>query len=322
MAGRLSFPTAGRYDTRFLLEGAVPVEGFDLDFLPVGPAPFPLFRDMITELSYDIGEQALSHYLIARDQSVPITAIPVFPSRFFPQFGITVNAAAGIEKPADLAGKRVGVISFGYNPAVWLRGILERYHGLDPRAVVWVEDADDPFFSPLRYPRPAGWRIERMAGLADGLFDGPRMRPLAALEDGRLDAFIAPGGGAPCTERTRPLFPDRPAYLREYCAAGGVFPINTVITLRQSTVRANPGLAAALFAAFAEARRRYHAQITAGRETDHMGIATADLVALGLFPDAYGLEPNRAALQRSIDDCLAQGVITRAVAPESLFEAV
>ena len=322
MAGRLTFPTAGRYDTRFLLEGAVPVAGFGLDFLPVGPAPFPLFRDMITTLSYDIGEQALSHYLIARDQGVPITAIPVFPSRFFPQFGITVNAAAGIDKPADLAGKRVGVISFGYNPAVWLRGILQRHHGLDPRSVVWVEDADDPFFSPLHYPRPAGWRIERMAGLADGLFDGPRMRPLAALEDGRLDAFIAPGGGAPCTERSRPLFPDRPAYVREYCAAGGVFPINTVITLRQTTVRANPGLPAALFAAFAEARRRYHAEIAAGREADHMGIATADLAALGLFPDAYGVEPNRAALQRAIDDCLAQGVITRVVTPESLFEAV
>jgi 4,5-dihydroxyphthalate decarboxylase len=101
-----------------------------------------------------------------------------------------------------------------------------------------------------------------------------------------------------------------------------VFPINTVITLRQSTVRANPELPAALFAAFVEARRRYHARIAAGRETDHMGVATADLGALGLFPDAYGLEPNRVAVQRMIDDCRAQGVITRAVAPDSLFEAV
>lgn len=322
MAGRLTFPTAGRYDTRFLLEGAVPVAGFELDFLPVGPAPWPLFRDMVTDLSYDIGEQALSHYLIARDQGAPITAIPVFPSRFFPQFGITVNVDSGITTPADLAGKRVGVLSFGYNPAAWLRGILERYHGLDPESVIWVEDADDPFFGPLHYPRPARFRIERMAGLAEGLFDGPRIRPLAALEDGRLDAFIAPGGGAPCTDRTRPLFPDRAALLREYLGAGGAFPINTVITLRRETVARHPRLPAALYAAFTQARGRYHAQVAGGHEPDHMGVATGELQALGLFPDAYGIDPNRAALETLIGYCHAQGVIARRPTPKDLFEAV
>jgi len=322
MAEPLTFPTAGRYDTRFLLEDAVPVRGFQVSFLPVGPAPWPLFRDMVTDLSYDIGEQALSHYLIARDQGVALTAIPVFPSRFFPQLGITVNARAGIENPADLAGKRVGVVSFGYNPAAWLRGILEHHHGLDPRSVIWVEDADDPFFGTLRYPRPAGFRIERMAGLAESLFDGPRMQPVAALEDAQLDAFIAPGGGAPCTKRTRPLFADRGRVVNDYIRAGGPLPINTVITLRRSTVAARPDLPGALYAAFVEARARYHAEISAGAETDHMGIPTAQLRALGLFPDAYGIAPNRAALETLIEYCRAQGVIARAPAPETLFEAV
>jgi 4,5-dihydroxyphthalate decarboxylase len=322
MATPLTFPTAGRYDTRFLLEGAVPVRGFEVSFLPVGPAPWPLFRDMLTELSYDIGEQALSHYLVARDQGVPLTAIPVFPSRFFPQLGITVNARAGIEKPADLAGKRVGVVSFGYNPAAWLRGILEHYHGLDPTSIVWVEDADDPFFGTLRYPRPDRFRIERMAGLAESLFDGPRMQPVAALEDGRLDAFIAPGGGAPCTERTRPLFPDRAGVVSDYVRAGGPLPINTVITLRRSTVDRHPELAAALYAAFVEARSRYQAEVAGGREADHMGIPTTQLRELGCFPDAYGVAPNRQALETLIGWCHAQGVTRRAAAVEELFEAV
>lgn len=322
MAEPLTFPTAGRYDTRFLLEGAVPVRGHEVAFLPVGPAPWPLFRDMLTELSYDIGEQALSHYLIARDQGVPLTAIPVFPSRFFPQLGITVNVRAGIERPADLAGKRVGVMSFGYNPAAWLRGILEHQHGLDPRSVIWVEDADDPFFGALRYPRPAGFRIERLAGLAESLFDGPRMQPVAPLEDGRLDALIAPGGGAPCTERTRPLFADRAGVVNEAIRAGGPFPINTVITLRRSTVDRHPGLPKALYEAFVEARARYHAEISAGTETDHMGIPTAQLRALGLFPDAYGIAPNRGALETLIGWCHAQGVTRRAAGVEELFEAV
>lgn len=322
MPEALTFPTAGRYDTRFLLDGSVPVAGFDLDFLPVGPAPWPMFRDMVTDLSYDIGEQALSHYLIARDQGVPLTAIPVFPSRFFPQLGITVNAAAGIETPADLAGKRVGVLSFGYNPAAWLRGILAHFHGLDPESVIWVEDADDPFFGPLHYPRPDRFRVERMAGLAEGLFDGSRIRPLAALEEGRLDAFVAPAGGAPCTDRSRPLFPDRAAVVGDYVRAGGPFPINTVITLRRSTVARCPELPAALHDAFVEARRRYHVELAAGAEADHMGIPTAQLAALRLFPDAYGLEPNRAALETLIGWCHEQGITRRAAGVEELFQAV
>ncbi len=322
MAERVTFPTAGRYDTRFLFDGTVPVAGFDVECLPVGPAPWPLFRDMLTDLSYDIGEQALSHYLIARDQDVALTAIPVFPSRFFPQLGINVHARSGIRTPADLAGKRVGTLGFGYNPAVWLRGILQHYHGLDPESVIWVEDADDPFFGRLRYPRPQRFRLEHMAGLAEGLFNGPHIRPLAALEEGRLDAFIAPGGGAPCTDRSRPLFADRVGVVNDYIGAGGPFPINTVVTLRRETVARHPELPAALYAAFSQARQRYHAEVTAGRETDHMGIPTAQLTALGLFPDAYGLEANRRPLQTLVGWCHEQGVIAREPAIEELFEAV
>ena len=42
--------------------------GVELEFLGMGVLPWPLFRDMVTKLSYDIAEQAISHYLIALDQ--------------------------------------------------------------------------------------------------------------------------------------------------------------------------------------------------------------------------------------------------------------
>jgi len=124
MAAKITFPIARRYDTQFLASGEVQVRGFDLDYIDTGSLPAPLFWDMAVKVSYDIGEQAFSHYLIAKDQGKPLTALPVFPSRFFPQLGLTVNQQSGIRSPLDLVGKRVGVPGFGYNPAAWMRGIL------------------------------------------------------------------------------------------------------------------------------------------------------------------------------------------------------
>ena len=83
---KVTFATRWRYDTKFLMDATVKIEGFDLVSLDYkGPGGLTDFmRDMVTELSYDIGEQGFAHYVIARGQGKPLTAIPVFPSRFFP----------------------------------------------------------------------------------------------------------------------------------------------------------------------------------------------------------------------------------------------
>src|SRR5712692_7542085 len=94
---KLTFATGKRYDTRFLLDGVVRVRDFDITYPDIGTPPSPFFHSMVTELPYDIGEQAFAHYLLAKDQGQPLTAIPVFPSRFFPHFGVSVHREAGID---------------------------------------------------------------------------------------------------------------------------------------------------------------------------------------------------------------------------------
>lgn len=316
---KLSYPTAGRYDTRYLIERVVGVEGFDIDYLGMGEFPWPLFRDMVTELSYDIAEQAFSHYLIAIDQGKPLTAIPVFPSRFFPQLGTSVNKDAGIESPMDLVGKRVGVLGFGYNPAAWMRGILEHYYQVPVKEIIWVEDADDLFLAGLDYRPAAGYRVEKIPGLGKQLFGSRGINPVAALEDGTLDAFIAPGGGAPSGGNSRRLLRDPRAELAAFVKATSIFPINTLITLRRGTVDANPDLPRALVRAFTQARARYHDELAASQGGDHMGVATSDLAAMGLFPDSYGLEANRASIGAIIDYCYEQGLIRRRFAAGDIF---
>jgi len=318
-APRLTAALGNRYDTRYLIDGAITVDGFPLDFVDSGKHPWISFREMITRLPWDIGEQAFSHYLIARDQGRPLTAVPVFPGRFFPQLGAVVRRGAGIDHPRDLAGRRVGVMGFGYNPAVWLRGILERQYDVDPRDIIWVEDSDDRFFAGLDYPR-GGYRVERMAGI-DGLDGrGTTPGPVAALARGDIDACFAPAGGPPPDDVCQPLFEDRLAACESWLDAGGVLPINTVVTLRTETVERHPTLPSALYRAMVAARRRYH---EATDDSDHMGFPYAWLEQRGLFPDCYGIETNREAIECMIDFCSRQGVIrTRPRATDLFCEGV
>lgn len=319
MSEPIRFPTAGRYETRFLLDGTVQVEGFDIEFIDTGPLPWPVFADMVTKLSYDIGEQALSHYVIALAMGKPLTAIPIFPSFFFPQLGLAVNRDSGIASPRDLPGKRVGVPGFGYNPAVWARGALEQVHGVDTRQITWVEDGDDPFFAGLDYPRPASYTIEQVPGLTAQTLVGPQIAAGELLESGAIDAVALPAWGPTPTDKVKPLFDDPLAEVRRYVEATGVFPINTVITLRQETVARHPGLPAALNAAMLEAKARYMQEIADGRETNHMGLEVDFLRELGFLPTPTGFEANRQSLALALDYLHQQELIATPMAPEDLF---
>lgn len=100
--------------------GAVtPPVGFELRPLEVGLAEAKPYRDgmdrherMFRNHEFDICEQSLSSYIVAKSRGDLLTAAPVFPRRLFSQSCMFVNADAGIGKPADLIGKRVGINSF------------------------------------------------------------------------------------------------------------------------------------------------------------------------------------------------------------------
>ena len=63
--------------------------------------------------------------------------IPVFTTREFFHLRILVRVASGIEKPADLKGKRVGVPEYQQTAAIWGRGVLQHEFGVHPRDIEW-----------------------------------------------------------------------------------------------------------------------------------------------------------------------------------------
>ena len=71
--------------------------------------PIRFFRQLKFQ-EFDVSELSLSSYVLTLNQKdPPFIAIPVFPSRFFRHQSMYINTQAGISKPADLKGKRIGI---------------------------------------------------------------------------------------------------------------------------------------------------------------------------------------------------------------------
>src|SRR5579862_8348632 len=265
-----------RYDSLYLRVGRVGVKGFGIEY-PAVPArdggqpqptsdpayvpPASMFTAMATAPIYDVGEQAFSTYLQAVDRAKDLTAIPVFPSRFFPHSQIVVHKGARITTPADLPGKRVGIGSFAKNYAVWLRGVLGDQYAIPREDVIWVEDQPEHFAD---YHPPQRFQVKR---LPEG------QTSIQLLENGELDAVSMPRGPSRAGGQVRPLFENPYPHIEDYLQDHPFFPINTVLTLPRATVAKAPGLPAALLVAFQEALDLYRQEVRSGaRDDEHSGL--------------------------------------------------
>ena len=144
---------------RALEEKHISPEGIELLFQPEMSNPVR-HRAMARDLAFDVCELNVSTYLIARDQGVPITALPVFLFRKFRHGNIFVDARSGIKSPADLVGQRIGCPNLQPASNVWINGILRDFHGLDHRNLTWMVERDED----VPFDIPDSLRVERITG--------------------------------------------------------------------------------------------------------------------------------------------------------------
>ena len=132
----LSLALSDNENTRPLLDGAVTAEGIRL--IPTAVHPSEMFWRQLKFGEFDVSEMSMSSLLIATARGpTPWVALPVFTSREFFQTWTRVRADAGISKPADLRGKRVGVPEYQQTAAIWSRGILQHEFGVHAREIEW-----------------------------------------------------------------------------------------------------------------------------------------------------------------------------------------
>ena len=303
---KLTVVTRTQGNNHAFKDGAVRPETFIPDFVEVDPL-IAAFRRQVRGDEFDITEMAITTYICARAHGKPMTAIPVFLVRAFHHGAILVNTKAGVTKPKDLEGKRVGV-NRGYTvtTGVWARAILAEEHGVDLSKITWVLSGDEhvaEYKPPANVvPIPAGKKMDAM------------------LASGELAAAIGVDIQHP---DVAPLIPDALDAGLAALRSRGHYPINHLVVIRDSTLAAHPGLAADVFDAFAQAKRLYVERLKAGRIEAPTSVDKLHqkVMAITGEPLPYGLAANRKVIDTLIGHALAQGIITNPVTAEALFAA-
>ena len=284
MAEKLRLTVAcGDYDiVRALKEGTVEADGIDLVLL-TDMGPRERHWRLARKAEFDVCEENVGAYFMARDQEYPLTAIPVFLHRRFRHGFVFVNTAAGIHAPKDLIGKKVGGTNFQPASNIWMRGILEEHYGVPHRQITWVvERSEDVAFTP-----PKDLRIEMNA-------PGKTLNDM--LADGDIPAMISPTlprSFLAGDKRIARLFPDYKEIEIDYFRKTGIFPIMHVTTIRQEIVDKYPWVPTNLVKAFEEAKQIAYRRVANPRMVPLAWVRTAveeQEEMLGPDPWAYGLD--------------------------------
>jgi ABC-type nitrate/sulfonate/bicarbonate transport system substrate-binding protein len=301
---KLKTATRTQGNNRALKDGSVKPQTFEFDFEEVDPI-IAAFRRMVRGNEFDICEMAITTYICAKAHGTPMTAVPVFLVRAFHHGAILVNTKAGIARPKDLEGRKVGV-NRGYTvtTGVWARSILQQEHGVDLSKITWVLSGDEHVaeYRPPKnvVPIEAGKKMDEM------------------LASGELAAAIGVEASSP---DVKPLIPDALEAGLASLSRNGHYPINHTVVIKDELIAAHPDLAVDVFNTFAEAKRRYVEQLAAGKIEKPTGVDEMHkrVMAITGEPLPYGITPNRKVIDELIGHALTQGIITKPVTADELF---
>jgi 4,5-dihydroxyphthalate decarboxylase len=303
---KLKTVTRTQGNNRALKAGEVtPAAGFSFEFEEI-PVLIDGFRRMVRGLEFEVCEMALTTYVCARAHGKRFTALPIFLVRAFHHGAIVVNTDTGLRSPKDLEGRRVGV-NRGYTvtTGVWARSILRNQYGVDLNKITWVLSGDEHV---AEYRPPANVvPIEPGCKMAD------------LLVSGELAGAIGVEVEAP---NVQPLIPDAAEVGFAALRDSGHYPINHLVVVKDELLERHPGLARAVFDAFAESKRIYVERLRSGtldKPTAVDEVHRRVMAITGADPLPYGIQPNRQALQEALAAMRDQGIVDRPFTLEELF---
>ncbi|MQY14316.1 hypothetical protein SRB5_44800 [Streptomyces sp. RB5] len=321
---RLSMALTENPMTRPLLDGRVRVQGVEL--AATGLHPSELFWRQLKFGEFDISEMSLSSLSIGRSQGLrDWVAVPVFTTRRFFHTDMLARDDAGIETPADLVGKRVGVPEYQQTAAVWARVALADEFGVRASDLKWFMERppEKSHGGATSFAPPPG---------VDLTYIPPDRTMGQLLASGELDAAVRYLGTTNLVDRSgrsaasiphlRPLFADKVAEGVRYLRATGILPINHVVVIRRSLFEEHPWLALNLYAAFAEAKELVYEplpDLIAGWARTGDVDASVVHTLRDTDPVPYGIAANKHVLERLSQALVEQGLVAERVEPLSLF---
>ena len=322
---QLSIAFAANPRTWPILDGSATADGIDLVANVVHPSE--LFYRQLKFADWDVAEMSMSSLMMAIARGDDrFVGLPIFTTRRLFHANILVRRDAGIESPADLKGRRVGVSEYQQTANLWNRGALQHEWG--------VKSQDMEFF------------MERTKELSHGGATGfeppPGVRFHYVPKDknvgdmmisGELDAALHYRGQPTKVNRSsanlvthpaiRTLFPDPIAEGIRYFRKTGLYPINHGMVIRREIAAKHPWVVLNLMKAFERA-----GEIARQARLDHVAahvetgsVSRETIVALGADVIRHGVPANRLVLETAAQYSHEQGLTPRPMRLDELFAA-
>jgi 4,5-dihydroxyphthalate decarboxylase len=322
---KLSLAITRNPRTWAIIDGRVKPDSIDFTKTVLGPAE--MFWRQLSFAEFDVSEISMSELMMIRSRGDDtFIGIPVFTTRRFYHTMMLVRKNAGIDGPADLKGKRVGVPEYVQTAALWTRGILENEFGIAPGDMTFFMERVPArsHAGAIGFKAPPGVTINQIP---------PEKSIGSMMVSGELDAcmayFFSPG----LIDRSdvdlanhpdiRPLFRDPVAEGIRYYKKSGIFPINHGMAIKRAVFEQNPWVVLNILKAFieandiAEAERREHTAYHF--ET---GLVPADYrKPLSTRLISFGLKANRATLELAAKYSNQQNLTPRIMTMDELFAA-
>jgi len=306
-----------------LLSGQVKPQGIDL--VPSVVHPSELFWRQLRFGDFDVSEFSISSLLIALSQGDDRwIGIPIFTTRRFFHTGIMVRRDSGIETPADLKGRRIGVPEYQQTAALWNRGILQHEFDVSPTEIeFWMERTPDHSHGGATgFRPPPGVTVNQIppeqsigSMMLSGELEGALHYVLDnnLVDRSRVDLASHPD--------IRMLFPDPVAEGARYFARTGVYPINHAMAIKRELAERHPWMVLNLLKAFrasndvAERQRMEHVEyhLRSGMITQEAAKALSEKIL------EHGVAANRETLEAAALYSYEQGLTPRLVALDEVF---
>jgi 4,5-dihydroxyphthalate decarboxylase len=311
----------GDYDiVRPLKDGLVRAEGMEINFITINRPPEVHWR-MGVHNEFDAAEMSFGSFVAGKGRGdFPFIGIPAFVYRKFRHSCAYVNVAAGIDRPEDLKGKRVGVPEWQMTATVWLRGFIQDDFAVRPRDIRWftggLESSERKEKVSLTLPPEI--KIENIPA-------GKNLSDM--LVEGEIDALLTAQVPAPYVKRApqvKRLFANPRQAETEHFRRTGIFPIMHVMVIREEFYRRHPWVAQSLYKVLLESKNHcieaiyrndaiHSALPWTGQHADEI----RELMGQDFWP--YGVEANRNALGTFLRYSVEQGLTTKQLAVEELF---
>ncbi|MGY8815484.1 MAG: 4,5-dihydroxyphthalate decarboxylase [Gammaproteobacteria bacterium] len=303
---------------RDLATGAVRPEGIVLT-----PLVFPveeIFFRFTYHQEWDISEMSFAKYVsLTAAGDAPMIAVPIFPSRVFRHSAFYVRSDSGIDDPAQLQGKTVGIPEWAQTAGVYVRGLLNDYYNVDLNSIKWIQagvnQAGRKEKVNLSLPEGINYSSRQDESLNDMLLSGEidvaiTARPPVSFHD--------PKSGV------RRIFSDSRVQESKFYKDTGIFPIMHVIAMRRDVFEANRWIAMNLFKAFEEAKHRSIIRLTDITASSipmpgQSGFVEQVKKDFGNDFWPYGVQDNLPTLEAFCRYAYEQGVASRHLKVEELF---